>query len=113
MEQKTLKGHRVLFGQIAEIGDVEAVGENGTLKQEFILFVPGGRDRFTGDNLPDDYWKIGILGDALKTQQMNPAVLGSRAKVGIWLNSRRVEPKQAGQEVLYFINATLAEIELL
>jgi hypothetical protein len=103
----------ILKGKIVAIGPITKVGDKQTELQYMILSVAGYVDGFGDKKGKDQQWCLQALGKKVTNLNMTAVLVEKKAEVKCYLDSQYLEPKEAGKEGLYIINATIASFEII
>jgi len=82
----------------------------GTLKQVIIFETPAYVDYFGDTKGEPDQWELTVLGDNIAKLGVAPSYIGKRAKINVFINSKRFVTKD--NKIIYPVNLILNKIEL-
>jgi len=103
-----------LKGTFLAIEPVQTVGEKGTLKQVVIFETPAYRDEYGDIKGEDEQWELSVMGDSIAKLGLANNVIGRKAKVTVYVNSRRYEKtdeKTKVTKIFYPVNLVLNKVE--
>lgn len=101
-----------LKGFLVNIGQLEEVGANKTIKQSVILKVPGYVDSFGDKKGNDEYWQIDMLNDAIDKFNIQERHKNAKVKADVYVNSNWWENKTTGKSGCV-VNVRMAAIEFV
>lgn len=103
-----------LKGTFLAVEPVQTVGEKGTLKQVVIFETPAYRDEYGDIKGQDEQWELVVMGDSIAKIGIAGNVVGRKAKVTVYVNSKRMEltdEKTKKVKIFYPVNLILNKVE--
>ena len=103
-----------LKGQFLAVEPVQQVGSKGTLKQVVIFETPAYRDEYGEVKGEDEQWELSVMGDTIAKLGLAGNSVGRKAKVTVYVNSKRYEQKDeitGNIKIFYPVNLVLNKVE--
>jgi len=102
-----------LKGTFRAIEPVQTVGKNNTLKQVIIFETPPYTDEYGDQKGEAEEWKLEILGDQIAKIGLANNCLGKKAKLTVYVNSRKVliVNKDNQPDNIYPVSLKIAKVE--
>lgn len=97
-----------LKGTFTAIEPVQTVGDKGTLKQ-VIIFETKNVDEYGDQRGEAEQWQIAVMGNKIEEFAFAPNAIGKKAKLTVWVNSKRYIDKD--NKIFYPVNLVLSKCE--